>query len=327
MDNTAIFAGLGSQQLTARICTQLGLPLGQSKTITFSEGNTFVKVGENVRGKDTFIVQTTVYPTNDNFMELLFYIDALKRASAKSVTAVIPYFAYAKGDKKDEPRVSIRARVCADALQAAGVDRVITVDLHAQQIQGFFSVPVDNLMALPILADRLLEETGGTVDDMVIVAADTGFAKEAREFASYLDCPVAIADKVRPAHDDAAEILGILGSVKGRKAFIVDDFSISCNTLCGTAAELLDLGATEVYAAITHGVFAPGSMDLLAASKIKKLFVTDTVETAPVEYCDKVETISVDGLLSEAIRRVGSGESLSSMFDWTMRARFATHHV
>ncbi len=327
MDNTAIFAGLGSQQLTERICAQLGLPVGQSKTITFSEGNTFVKVGENVRGKDTFIVQTTVYPTNDNFMELLFYIDALKRASARSVTAVIPYFAYAKGDKKDEPRVSIRARVCADALEAAGVDRVITVDLHAQQIQGFFSVPVDNLMALPILADRLLEEMGGTVDDMVIVAADTGFAKEAREFATYLNCPVAIADKMRPAHDDSAEILGILGSVEGRKAFIVDDFSISCKTLCGTAAELLDLGATDVYAAITHGVFAPGSMDLLADSKISRLFVTDTVETAPVEYCDKVETVSVDGLLSEAIRRVGSGESLSSMFDWTTRARFATHHV
>ncbi len=327
MDNTAIFAGLGSEQLTSRICAQLGLPVGQNKTITFSEGNTFVKVGENVRGKDTFIIQTTVYPTNDNFMELMFYIDALKRASAKSVTAVIPYFSYAKGDKKDEPRVSIRARVCADALQAAGVDRVITVDLHAQQIQGFFAVPVDNLMALPILADRLLEEMGGSVDDMVIVAADTGFAKEAREFASYLDCPVAIADKVRPAHDDSAEILGILGSVEGRKAVIVDDFSISCKTLCGTAAELLDLGAADVYAAITHGVFAPGSMDLLAESKITRLFVTDTVETAPVEYCDKVETVSVDGLLSEAIRRVGSGESLSSMFDWTMRARFATHHV
>ena len=327
MENTSIFAGQGSQRLTERICAHLGLPVGSNETITFSEGNTFVRIGENVRGRDTFIVQTTVFPTNDNFMELLFYVDALNRASARSVTAVIPYFSYAKGDKKDEPRVSIRARVCADALEAAGVDRVVTVDLHAPQIQGFFSVPVDNLMALPILADRLMEEMHDSVDDVVIVAADTGFAKEAREFASYMGCPVAIADKMRAAHDDSAEVLGVLGSVAGKKAVIVDDFAISCRTLCGTANELLDMGATEVYAAITHGVFTAEAMDLLAESKITKVFVTDTIETQPAPPCSRIETISVDGLLSEAIRRIGNGESLSSMFDWTVRARFATHHV
>jgi ribose-phosphate pyrophosphokinase len=327
MENTSIFAGSGSSKLTEKICNHLGLPVGNNETITFSEGNTFVRIGDNVRGRDTFIVQTTVFPANDNFMELLFYVDALKRASARSVTAVIPYFSYAKGDKKDEPRVSIRARVCADALQAAGVDRVVTVDLHAPQIQGFFSVPVDNLMALPILADRLMEEMNGSVNDLVIVAADTGFAKEAREFATYLKCPVAIADKMRAAHDDSAEILGILGSVQGKKAVIVDDFAISCKTLCGTAEELLDMGATEVYAAITHGVFTPPAMELLEESKITKLFVTDTIETQPAPLCSRVETVSVDGLLSEAIRRIGNGESLSSMFDWTTRARFAAHHV
>jgi len=327
MENTSIFAGQGSRKLTERICAQLGLPVGLNETITFSEGNTFVRIGENVRGRDTFIVQTTVFPTNDNFMELLFYIDALKRASAKSVTAVIPYFSYAKGDKKDEPRVSIRARVCADAMEAAGVDRVVTIDLHAPQIQGFFSVPVDNLMALPILADRLMEEMDDMVDDMVIVAADTGFAKEAREYATYLGCPVAIADKMRVAHDDSAEILGILGSVEGKKAVIVDDFAISCRTLCGTASELLDMGATDVYAAISHGVFTPSAMDLLAESKIRKLFVTDSIETQPAPLAPPVETVSVDGLLSEAIRRISYGESLSSMFDWTARAQFATHHV
>ena len=325
--STAIFAGLGSQQLTERICAHLGLPVGKNETVMFSEGNTFVRIGENVRGRDAFNVQTTVYPTNDNCMELMFYIDALKRASARSVTAVIPYFSYAKGDKKDEPRVSIRARVCADALQAAGVDRVVTVDLHAPQIQGFFSVPVDNLLALPILADRLLEETDGSVDEMVIVAGDTGFAKEAREFATYLGCSVAIADKVRVAHDDSAEVLGILGSVEGKKAFIVDDFAISCKTLCRTADELLEMGASQVYAAITHGVFAPGAMELLNNSSITKLFVTDTVESQPEPFCDRIEKVSVDGLLSEAIRRIGCGESLSSMFDWTTRARFASHHV
>jgi len=327
MENTLIFAGQGSRKLTERICNQLGLPVGLNETITFSEGNTFVRILENVRGRDTFIIQTTVFPTNDNFMELLFYVDALKRASARSVTAVIPYFSYAKGDKKDEPRVSIRARVCADALEAAGVDRVVTIDLHAPQIQGFFSVPVDNLMALPILADRIMEEMNDNVDEMVIVAADTGFAKEAREFATYMGSPVAIADKMRVAHDDSAEVLGILGSVEGKKAVIVDDFAISCRTLCGTAQELLDMGATEVYAAITHGVFSKSAMDLLLESKISKLFVTDTIETQPAPLCDRIETVSVDGLLSEAIRRIGKGESLSSMFDWTARARFARHHV
>lgn len=327
MENTSIFAGQGSRKLTERICAHLGLPVGLNETITFSEGNTFVRIGENVRGRDTFIVQSTVYPTNDNFMELLFYIDALKRASARSVTAVIPYFSYAKGDKKDEPRVSIRARVCADSMEAAGVDRVVTIDLHAPQIQGFFSVPVDNLMALPILADRLMEEMNDSVDDVVIVAADTGFAKEAREYATYLGCPVAIADKMRVAHDDSAEILGILGTVEGKKAVIVDDFAISCRTLCGTAAELLDMGATDVYAAISHGVFTPAAMGLLAESKITKLFVTDSIETQPAPLVPPVETVSVDGLLSEAIRRISHGESLSSMFDWTARAQFATHHV
>ncbi|MDH3294609.1 MAG: ribose-phosphate diphosphokinase [Acidimicrobiia bacterium] len=327
MDNTLIFAGQGSRKLTERICSHLGLPVGQNETITFSEGNTFVRILDNVRGRDTFIVQTTVYPANDNFMELLFYVDALKRASARSVTAVIPYFSYAKGDKKDEPRVSIRARVCADALEAAGVDRVVTLDLHAPQIQGFFSVPVDNLMALPILADRLMEEMSDDISDVVIVAADTGYVKEAREYATYLGCPVAIADKMRAAHDDSAEVLGILGSVEGRKAVIVDDFAISCKTLCGTAQELLDMGATEVYAAITHGVFTPSAMDLLMESRITRLFVTDTIETQPTPLCERVETVSIDGLLSEAIRRIGHGESLSSMFDWTTRARFAQHHV
>ena len=324
MENTAVFAGQGSKQLTERICANLGVPVGKNETITFSEGNTFVRILENVRGRDTFIVQTTVFPSNDNFMELLFYVDALKRASAKSVTAVIPYFSYAKGDKKDEPRVSIRARVCADALEAAGVDRVVTLDLHAPQIQGFFSVPVDNLMALPILADRIMEEG---FDEFVVVSADAGFAKEAREYASYLQAPVAIANKMRVNHDDSAEVLGVLGSVEGMVAVIVDDFAISCRTLCGSAQELLDMGATAVYAAITHGVFTQAAMDLLEESKITKMFVTDTIETQPAVLSSKIEIVSVDGLLSEAIRRVVEGESLSAMFDWTARARFSSHHV
>jgi ribose-phosphate pyrophosphokinase len=246
-------------------------------------------------------------------MELLFYVDALKRASARSVTAVIPYFSYAKGDKKDEPRVSIRARVCADALQVAGVDRVITIDLHAPQIQGFFSVPVDNLSALPVLAEGLRAEG---LDDVVIVAADAGFAKNARRFASYYGSPVAIADKRRVAHDDNAEVMGILGEVRGKTAVIVDDFAISCRTITETAARLIEMGATRVYAAITHGVFTAESMRVLDGSAITSIFVTDTVEAYPMRLSSKIKIVSVAWLFSEAIRRIHKGESVSAIFDW-----------
>jgi len=313
MNEMLVFSGNGSRKLTARICQELGINPSRNETIEFAEGNTFVRLLENVRGKDTYIVQTTVFPANHNFMELLFYIDALKRASAASVTAVIPYFSYAKGDKKDEPRVSIRARVCADALQVAGVDRVVTMDLHAPQIQGFFSVPVDNLTALPVLAEGL---RGLGLKNVVIVAADSGFAKSARQFASYYGAPVAIADKMRMAHDDSAEVLGVLGDVAGKVAVIVDDFAISCKTLAQTAAKLIDMGATQVHAAITHGVFTPEAMRLVEDSKITRLLVTDTIETQEVEFSSKVETVSVAWLFAEAIKRIHNGESVSSLFDW-----------
>lgn len=313
MNEMLVFGGTGSPRLTARICEALGIDPGRNETLEFAEGNTFVRILQNVRGRDTYIVQTTVFPANHNFMELLFYVDALKRASARSVTAVIPYFSYAKGDKKDEPRVSIRARVCADALEAAGVDRVITVDLHAPQIQGFFSVPVDNLTALPVLSQAL---RGEGLQDVVIVAADSGFAKSARKFAAHYGAPVAIADKRRLAHDDSAEVMGVLGDVAGKTAVIVDDFSISCKTLVETAAHLIDMGATRVLAAITHGVFAEDSMRLIDDSRIDKLFVTDTIETQPVPLSGKVHVTSIAWLVAEAIRRIHQGESVSALFDW-----------
>jgi ribose-phosphate pyrophosphokinase len=313
MNEMLVFGGTGSPRLTERICQELAIEVGRNETIEFAEGNTFVRILQNVRGKDTYIVQTTVFPANHNFMELLFYVDALKRASASSVTAVIPYFSYAKGDKKDEPRVSIRARVCADALEAAGVDRVITVDLHAAQIQGFFSVPVDNLTALPVLAEALRRER---LKDVVIVGADAGFAKNARRFAQVYGAPVAIADKRRVAHDDSAEVLGVLGDVEDKIAVIVDDFSISCKTLAETAGELSAMGARKVYAAITHGVFSRDSMKLIEESCIQKLFVTDTIETQPVRLSDKVQVVSIAWLIAEAIRRVHHGESVSELFGW-----------
>lgn len=310
-NDVIIFAGSSSRRLTANICSHLGTTPGQSEVITFSEGNTFVRVLENVRGREVYVVQSTVFPTNDSFMELLFWIDALSRASAASVTAVIPYFSYAKGDKKDEPRVSIRARVCADCIEVAGCDRVVTMDLHAPQIQGFFRVPVDNLYALPVLVERITELR---LPNLVVVSPDAGFVKAARRYARALGASLAIANKERPAHDEHAEVLEIIGDVAGKTALIVDDFTISGGTLTVVAVRLVERGAREVYAMVTHGVLTPGSVERIEASPLKRLFITDTIETQPIALSPKVEVVSVAPLLAEAIRRIHTRESVSGMF-------------
>ena len=311
LDNTIVFGGTGSVGLTRAICRDLGLSPGKGEVLRFPEGNLFVRIGQNVRGRDTYIVQSTVFPANDNFMELLFWIDALKRASAASVTAVVPYFSYAKGDKKDEPRVSIRARVCADAIEAAGADRVVTMDLHAGQIQGFFRVPVDDLYALPVLCEAIKEKE---LEGLVVVSPDTGFVKQARKYATCLGVDLVIADKERVAHDEQAEVLEIIGEVRGRTALVVDDFVISGGTLVDVAEKLIERGALQVWAAISHGVFSIGSMERLQASSIRRLLVTDTVETQPVELADKIEVVSVAPLFGEAIRRIHTRESISVLF-------------
>jgi len=310
-DPILVFSGSGSRRLTARICDYLGVTPGQNETITFSEGNTFVRILENVRGRRVYLVQSTIFPTNDHFMELLFWLDAFRRASARSITAVIPYFSYAKGDKKDEPRVSIRARVCADAIEMAGATRVVTLDLHSPQIQGFFQVPVDNLYAMPVLCDRI-REMG--LENLVVVAPDAGFAKQARRYARYLQAPSAIADKERLGHDETAQVLEIIGDVRGKTAVIVDDFTITARTLTLVAEQLMDRGATAVYATVTHAVFAPGSMERLDDSPLVKLLVTDSVENQPVPFSPKIEMVSVAPLLGEAIRRIHHRESISVMF-------------
>jgi len=310
-DPIMIFAGSGSHKLTARICEYLQIPQGQNETLHFSDGNTFVRILENVRGRRVYVVQSTVFPANDNFMELLFWIDAFKRAGTDSVTVVIPYFSYAKGDKKDEPRVSIRARVCADAIEAAGADRVVTMDLHAPQIQGFFHQPVDNLYALPLIGDRI---RALDLKDMVIVSPDVGFAKQARRYASYLGTSIVIADKERIAHDEKAKILQIIGDVRNKTAVVVDDFTISGGTIATVAVKLMEEGAREVYAAVTHGVLAEGSIERIDRSPLKRLFITDTVENHPVKFSDKIEIISVAPIFGEAISRIHNRESISEMF-------------
>src|SRR5436189_4467082 len=306
-----IFAGSASPRLTAAICRELGVEVGANEVVRFSEGTLFVRVLENVRGRSVYLVQSTVFPTNANFMELLFWIDACSRASAESVTVVVPYFSYAKGDKKDEPRVSIRARVCADAIEAAGADRVVTLDLHEPQIQGFFRIPVDDLYAMPYLCAAIER---ADLRDPVVVSPDAGFAKRARRFAERLGAPLAIADKVRQGHGETAELVEIIGDVANHDAVIVDDFTISAGTLVEAAEQLVARGATSVTAVVTHGVFSEGSMDRLDTSPIERLIVTDSIETQPVQLSPKVMVVSVAPLFAEAIGRIHRRESISVLF-------------
>ena len=310
-DDLLVFAGSASPRLTEKICAELGVEAGTGEVLRFSEGTLFVRVLENVRGRHVYIVQATVFPANDHFMELLFWIDAFKRASSESVTAIVPYFSYAKGDKKDEPRVSIRARVCADALESAGADRVVTMDLHAPQIQGFFRIPVDDLYALPYLCDGIRD---ARLPDPVVVAPDAGAAKLARRYASRLGAPLALADKVRESHDERADVVEVIGDVVGKDAVVVDDFTISAVTLADVAEQLTRRGARSVSAAVTHGVFADGAMARLAESSIERLIVTDTVETQPEPLDEKVHVVSVAPLFAEAIRRIHRRESISVLF-------------
>jgi ribose-phosphate pyrophosphokinase len=307
-----VFAGRASQGLARSICQHLGIELAQSETHIFSEGNVFVRVLENVRGRDVYIVQGTEYPVNDNFVELLFWIDAFKRASAAQVTAVIPFFSYAKGDKKDEPRVSIRARVCADAIEAAGADRVLTMDLHSPQIQGFFSIPVDHLYAMPVLADYFRRKQ---IPNLVVASPDVGFTKQANRFAAAMRAPLVIGNKMRPDHQERAEIMDIIGSVADKNVLIVDDFTISGGTLIEMARACKERGARDVYAAVSHGVFSKGSSEKIARSPIKELVLTDTIgyREEPLAPCCKV--VSVAPLFARAILSIHRRESVSLLFD------------
>jgi ribose-phosphate pyrophosphokinase len=306
-----VFGGSASPKLTRAICTRLGVSVGRGEVVRFSEGTLFVRVGQNVRGRDVFLVQSTVFPANDHFMETLFWIDAFKRASAASVTVLIPYFSYAKGDKKDEPRVSIRARVCADALEASGADRIVSVDLHSPQLQGFFRIPVDDLQARHTLCDAI---GPGGPELPVVVAPDEGFVKRATMFADRLGAPLAIGHKRRRAHDERAEMVELIGDVEGRSCIVVDDVVISGGTLVQVAETLMARGATRVVAAVTHGVFSGDAGERLDSSPIDCVYVTDTVENHPVPLSSKTRVVSIAPLLAEAILRIHRRESISVLF-------------
>jgi ribose-phosphate pyrophosphokinase len=307
-----IFAGTASREFTALICQHLGVPVSRSETHMFSEGTLFVRILENVRGRDVFVVQGTEYPVNDNLIELMFWIDAFKRASAAQVTAVIPYYSYAKGDKKDEPRVSIRARVVADMIEAAGADRVLTMDLHSPQIQGFFKIPVDHLYALPVLTDYFLSLE---IPDLVVAAPDVGFSKPAARYAAAMKAPLVIGNKTRHGHDETAEIQEFIGDVQDKNVLIVDDFTISGGTLIEMAHACKDRGARDIYACVSHGVFSKGSAARVARSPIKQVVLTDTIGGRKEPLPANCKVISVAGLFASAIYSIHTRESVSRLFE------------
>lgn len=307
-----IFAGSSGGPFAETLCRYLGLPLSPSQVINFSEGNTYVKAEESVRGKDVFLIQSIGLKANDEFTEILFWMDAFKRASARSVTLIMPYFSYAKGDKKDEPRVSIRARVCAECIELAGADRVISMDLHSPQIQGFFKITLDHLTAMPLLCEYAKK---GGIDNTVVVSPDAGFAKEAHAYGQYLNLPVAIGVKTREGHDEKAAIREIIGDVEGKKALIVDDFSISGGTLISLAQELKNRGVEHIRVMLSHTLLNQKALARIEESPIEEVITTDSVNNPVILKHPKIRIVSVAPLFAESIRRIEADQSISQLFE------------
>lgn len=309
-----IFAGTSGLSFAKKMSRYLDIELGDSEVIRFSDGNTFVRVKEMVRDKDVYLVQPIGLDPNNEFVEILFWLDAFKRASANSVTAIIPYFSYAKGDKKDEPRVSIRARVCAESIELAGADRVVMMDLHSPQVQGFFKIPLDHLMSLPIICEHV--KGMGLVDEnLIVVSPDVGFAKEARKYADYLGVDVAIGDKSRSGHDEKAKCLNVIGEVEGKTCMIVDDFSISGVTLSEIAKALQNKGAKKIFACLSHVVLKKKGIEVIENSPIEFLIGTDSIPNPYPLKSKKIKVISVAPLFAEAISRIHEKRSIGALFD------------
>ena len=309
--NISIFAGSGGRTFAERMCRYMGKKLGSSEVIKFSEGNTFVRVNDTVRDRDVFLVQPIGLHSNDEFVEILFWMDAFKRANALTCTLIMPYFGYGKGDKKDEPRVSIRARVCAECMELAGADRFVTMDLHAQQLQGFFKRPMDHLYAAPMLTE-VIKRVG--TENMVVVSPDAGFAKQARKFADALHLPIAIGDKTRTDHTENAKVLEVIGDVEGKNCLIVDDFTISGGTLVNLAEALKIRGARDITAMLSHNIISEQGVEKINASPIKTVYSTDTVDNPNIVGQEKFKTVSVAPMFAETIMRFYNYQSINSMF-------------
>ena len=308
-----IFAGNSNRQLAEEIALKVGLPLGEAIVSKFSDGETAISINEVVRGSDVFIIQSTCTPVNDNIVELLILVDALRRASAGRITAVIPYFGYARQDRKAKARDPISAKLVANLITVSGADRVLTMDLHAPQLQGFFDIPVDHLLGTPILAQYFYKKFGGKTDDVVVVSPDVGSVGRSRKFAEKLDVPLAIIDKRRPKAN-VCEIMNIIGDVKGKRAILVDDLIDTAGTVVNAANAMGDMGAREVYACCTHGVLSGPAIDRIRTSAIKELVTLNTIPLPAEKRINKITTLSVGDVFAEAIERIYGDISISTLF-------------
>jgi ribose-phosphate pyrophosphokinase len=312
MDELKVFSGTAHPALARAVCDYLDIPLGEAEVFEFSNENIFVRILENVRERDVFIVQPISSPVNKSLVELLIMLDAFRRASAGRITAVVPYYGYSRTDKKDQPRVPITARLIADLITTAGANRLLTVDLHASQIQGFFTIPVDELTARPMLAQYFKEKA---LNNLVVVATDIGISKVARDVAARLGAPLAIMEKRRIGNVDASETLNVIGDVEGMHALTVDDEIDTAGSLVGVVNALLKRGVTKVYACCTHPVFSGSAIQRIAASPVKEVVVTDTVPVNDDKKLNKITVLSIASLIGEAIHRIHTGLSVGAMFE------------
>ena len=307
-----VFSGNAHPALAEELCNYLGITLGRCEVFKFSNDNTFVRINENIRERDVFLVQPVAVPVNDNLMELWIMIDAAKRASAGRITAVIPYYAYGRTDKKDQPRVAITARLIADFISTAGADRVLTIDLHAGQIQGFFSIPVDELTAVPLLVEEFKDRR---MDDLVVVATDVGAGKRARDMSRALGAGIAVIEKERHGNDETVEAGYVIGDVAGKTALIVDDEIGTGGTVVAAAGALEKSGAGDIYCCATNAVLSDNAVNRISDSPIKELVITDTLPLPEEKRLSNLKTVSVSSILGEAIQRIHSGLSVGAMFE------------
>jgi ribose-phosphate pyrophosphokinase len=315
LDELKVFTGNGHPALAQSVCDYLEIPLGKAEVFKFANDNSFARIHENIRQRDVFIVQPTCFPVNDNLMELLIMIDACKRASAGRITAVVPYYGYGRTDKKDQPRVPITARLVADLLTAAGADRLLTVDLHAGQIQGFFNIPVDELTTLPIMGEYFEAKE---LQDLVVVAVDIGISKKARDMAERLGAPLAIIEKRRTDNDDKNETMNVIGDVQGKIALTFDDEIDTGGTIINAAKALSEQGVREVFCCVTHPVLSRNAAERMGKSQFKEVVVADTIPLSAEKRNGKFTVLSVAPLLGEAIYRIHKGLSVGDLFSKTV---------
>lgn len=312
MEELKVFSGNAHPALAKSVCDYLGIPMGKSEVFEFSNENIFVRILENVRQRDVFVVQPICSPVNKSLVEILIMMDAFRRASAGRITAVVPYYGYGRTDKKDQPRVPITARLIADLMSSAGANRLLTVDLHAPQIQGFFTIPVDELTAVSMLSQHFARKA---LAKLVVVAVDIGISKRARDVAANLGASLAIVEKRRLGNNDATEALNVIGEVEGMTALTVDDEIDTASSLVGVVNALIERGATEVYSCCTHPVFSGQAVQRIASSPVKEVVVTDTIPVTGDKKLDKITVLSIASLLGEAIHRIHTGLSVGAMFE------------